>query len=121
MPTLIIRLIRSFTYRTIKYLILHNIPLSISVHNLQSRILQEIHENPIYESYRSIPFDTLKIYAHPQATKTANRVINLDHEEWILINPNETLESAGIEHETEISFFYRQDYEKFKTNPEEKW
>lgn len=64
--------------------------------------------------------DTLKIYAHAYGTKTSNRVINLDHDDWIL-DPSMTLKMCGIQNETELSFFNRLDYEQFKVHPEEKW
>ncbi|KAG5440002.1 hypothetical protein PCK2_000694 [Pneumocystis canis] len=52
--TIIIRLIKSFIYRTIKYLILHEIDLEqTTVNELQQRIHR----------------DTLKIYAHAYQTK----------------------------------------------------
>jgi len=32
-----------------------------------------------------------------------------------------TLEEAGLENETTLSFYKQADYDEFKANPEEKW
>ncbi len=70
-------------------------------------------------------------------TQTTNLIINLDHDEWILSDSSKTLVEIGartsflphpsllishnklifIENETELSFFNREAYETFKTNP----
>ncbi|KAG4301257.1 hypothetical protein PCK1_002567 [Pneumocystis canis] len=139
--TITIRLIKSFVYRTIKYLILHEVNLEqTTVYELQQRIQkgikyrknkkQEIKTRSEFNTYATYPFghfpivyniDTLKIYAYAHKTKTSNRVINLDHDEWIL-DPIMTLATCGIrKHETELSFFRMSDYEQFKACPEEKW
>ncbi|KAG5438693.1 hypothetical protein PCANB_002413 [Pneumocystis canis] len=119
--TITIRLIKSFVYRTIKYLILHEVNLEqTTVYELQQRIQKEIKTRSEFNTYATYPFDTLKIYAYAHKTKTSNRVINLDHDEWIL-DPIMTLATCGIQHETELSFFRMSDYEQFKACPEEKW
>ncbi|KAG4304974.1 hypothetical protein PORY_001649 [Pneumocystis oryctolagi] len=122
---LTIRLIKSFVHRTIKYLVLHNVDLArTTVFALQQRIQKEIINRPGFQAYATVPFDTLKIYAHAHGTKvsqTSNRVINLDNDEWILSDPSMTLIACGVQHETELSFFRRVDYEQFKTEPHEKW
>ncbi|KTW27373.1 hypothetical protein T552_02352 [Pneumocystis carinii B80] len=121
MAVLTIRLIRSFTYRVIKYLVLREINLEkTTVKDLQTLIFNEIYKNPEYKAYQTSKFDTLKIYVHSQRTKTSNRIINLDNDEWIL-DPCMTLECCGVENETELSFFNRSEYEQFKANPQEKW
>jgi hypothetical protein len=63
-------------------------------------------------------------------------IINLDHDEWILDDESAILAEIGfgfchfsrmigviankwhVENETEVSFFNRELYEKFKLNPE---
>ncbi|EMR08699.1 hypothetical protein PNEG_02877 [Pneumocystis murina B123] len=95
MAILTIRLIRSFTYRVIKYLVLCEINLEkTTVKDLQTLIFNEIYKNPEYKAYQLPKFDTLKIYVHSQSAKTSNRIINLDHDEWIL-DPCMTLERCG--------------------------
>ncbi|KAG5513178.1 hypothetical protein PMAC_001548 [Pneumocystis sp. 'macacae'] len=94
---LTIRLIKSFVHRTIKYLVLHDVDLEkTTVFELQQRIQKEISKRLTFQSYSTFPFDTLKIYAHAHGSKTSNRVINLDHEEWILLDPSMTLLAYGV-------------------------
>lgn len=71
-----------------------------------------------------------------------NLIINLDHDDWILTDPEATLQSVGCgesglhpspqlgdlgvladlaENETELSLFNRKDYEEFKKDPETRW
>jgi hypothetical protein len=40
--------------------------------------------------------DTLKLYTKAHGSKTTNLIINLDHDEWILDDPEATLTSLGI-------------------------
>ena len=65
--------------------------------------------------------------------QTTNLIINLDHDEWILDDDNAVLATIGFgmsllyvrigcltflaENETEVSFFNRELYEKFKADP----
>jgi len=66
--------------------------------------------------------DTLKIYTKAHGAKTTNLIINLDHDEWILGDDATALIDAGFENETEVSFFDREMYEKFKSgNAETRW
>ncbi|KTW28230.1 uncharacterized protein T551_02649 [Pneumocystis jirovecii RU7] len=119
---LTVRLIKSFVHRTIKYLVLHDVDLEqTTVSEFQQRIQREISKQPAFQLYSTFPFDTLKIYSHAYGSKTSNRVINLDHEEWMLLDPSMTLSAYGVQHETELSFFRRSDYEQFKVTLEEKW
>jgi len=74
-----------------------------------------------WKAYRGGTYDTLKIYAQAHGSKTSNLIINLDHDDWILDDDSAILSSLGFENETEVSFFNRELYEAFKTNPETKW
>ncbi|KAG7883043.1 hypothetical protein KL925_000438 [Ogataea polymorpha] len=84
-------------------------------------------EEPLTSTARprkGVNYDTLKIYTHAHGSKTMNLVINMDHDDdWILdLDDNtRTLVDYGIANETELSIFNREEYEKFKANPEEKW
>jgi len=74
-----------------------------------------------WKAYRGGTYDTLKIYVQAHGSKTSNLIINLDHDDWILDDDSAVLSSLGFENETEVSFFNRELYEAFKTNPETKW
>ncbi|KAF9583586.1 hypothetical protein BGW38_009112, partial [Lunasporangiospora selenospora] len=117
--TLTIRVIKSFEYRTTKNLILHNVDLiNTTVGQLRDLIIEKVKTAPGFRPYQNVVFDTLKLYTKAHGAKTMNLIINMDQDEdWILSNDNDTLESKGIENETEISIFNRELYETYKQNP----
>jgi hypothetical protein len=119
MATLTIRLIKSFEYRTTKNLILHDIDLSITTEELEQIILQKVREEPQFKVYKTVPFDTLKIYFLKHGNKSQNLIINLDDHGYL--TQGKSLTSQGIENETEISYFNRELYTAFKQNPNIKW
>ncbi|CAG8432957.1 11018_t:CDS:2 [Diversispora eburnea] len=80
--TLTIRLIKNFEYRTVKYLILHEV-------NLEATTVEEL-KNIIKEN-------TLKLYTKAHGAKAQNLTINLDHDEWIFENDETTLISHKLE------------------------
>ncbi|GCF01299.1 altered inheritance rate of mitochondria protein 29 [Zygosaccharomyces mellis] len=123
--TITVRVIKSFPYRNVKNLILQNYDLrSKTPKDLLLDCQQRISTEGAFRPFRSVQFDSLKVYTHAHGFKTINLVINFDHDEdWILdINDNEKkLYQYGIANETEISLFKWEDYVNFKANPEEKW
>ncbi|CAD6569518.1 MAG: hypothetical protein CYPHOPRED_003407 [Cyphobasidiales sp. Tagirdzhanova-0007] len=120
---LTIRLIKSFEYRTTKNLVLQHVDLrTTTVAHLKEQVLSEISKLPALKAYRLAKLDTLKLYTKAHGAKTTNLIINLDKDDWILDDPNATLLSdSPIENETEISFFHRELFEAFKSNPVQKW
>ncbi|KAF8326096.1 uncharacterized protein EI90DRAFT_2976090, partial [Cantharellus anzutake] len=120
--TITVRVIKSFTYRTEKSLVLHHVNLEeITVGQLKERVKQTIKTQPAWKAYKTVELDTLKLYTKAHGAKTANLIINLDHDDWILDDNTVVLASHGLENESEVSFFNRKDYEAFKLNPETKW
>ncbi|KAG6811172.1 hypothetical protein H0H92_008656 [Tricholoma furcatifolium] len=116
--TLTVRIIKSFQYRTERSLVLHNINLlSTTVADLKDAARNVVHTQGPWKPYRSVTLDTLKLYTKAHGAKTTNLIINLDHDEWILDNDNKTLAECGFENETEVSFFNRELYDKFKLDP----
>ncbi|GAA96065.1 hypothetical protein E5Q_02726 [Mixia osmundae IAM 14324] len=120
--TLTIRVIKSFAYRSTKNLILHHVDLtSTTVGQLKARVILDIQTAPGFKPYRNAKLDTLKLYTKAHGAKTTNLIINMDNDEWILDDDGATLATMGLENETEVSFFGREDYEAFKKDPETKW
>ncbi|WWC85680.1 uncharacterized protein L201_000546 [Kwoniella dendrophila CBS 6074] len=119
--TLTIRIIKSFEFRTQKSMVLKGINLElITVNELMNLVREEVKKQSGYKPYRTLVLDTMKLYTVAHGHKTTNLIINLDHDEWIL-DPTKTLKEIGAQNETEISFFNRESYDKFKANPEIKW
>jgi len=117
-----IRVVRSLAYRNVKNLVIKGIDLAtMTVGQLEKLICDRIQSTPGFGPYRNHKCDTLKIYTLKHGHKSNNLTMNLDHDEWILADKSATLAFAGIEDETELSFFNREEYEEFKKNPEVKW
>ncbi|KAG8925991.1 hypothetical protein FRC03_005918 [Tulasnella sp. 419] len=120
--TLTIRVIKSFTFRTEKSLVLHDVNLeTLTVGQLKEQVRQAVKTLPGWKPYRTVELDTLKLYTKAHGAKTTNLIINLDHDEWIYEDEDATLANLGIENESELSIFNHKDYEEFKANPETKW
>ena len=81
----------------------------------------EIKNRTGWKVYRAAKLDTFKLYTHAHGSKTTNLIINLDHEDWVMLDRSRTLASYGIRHESELSYFNRDDYLAFLLNPEERW
>lgn len=123
MAVLTVRVIKSFPYRTIKNHVFPNVDLTTTTAaQLLDMVKQVCATGAGFRAYRNVDLDTLKVYTHAHGSKTMNLVINMEHDDdWILADPNKTLIDYGVENETEISAFNRDQYEEFKKNPEEKW
>lgn len=122
--TLTIRVIKSFPYRNVKNFVLQDYDLlNKTAKDLFDDSLKKINSDGSFRPYRNVQYDCLKIYTHAHGSKTVNLVINFEHDEdWILsLENHKKLHEYGIENETEISLFNKQDYLAFKANPEEKW
>ncbi|GJQ08333.1 hypothetical protein GpartN1_g124.t1 [Galdieria partita] len=116
-----IRLIKSFEYRNIRYLLLKNILPSTTGRELKQLIDIKIRSSPNLATFVNCPFDTIKVYTlSDQSFKDQSLVINFDHEDWI-IRDNETLQSKGISSGAEVSYFNMEQYQRFKENPIMKW
>jgi len=74
-----------------------------------------------WKPYLNVVLDTVKLYTKAHGAKTTNLIINLDHDEWVLDDDSKSLADYGFENETEVSFFNRELYEQFKTNPQTSW
>ena len=120
-----VRIIKSFPFRNIRNHVLQHIDLANTTpKQLMELIKQTIKTEGSLRPYRNVEFDTIKIYTHAHGTKTMNLVINMDHDDdWVLDLNDEThsLSSYGIENETELSVYRREDYEAYRLNPVDKW
>ncbi|KAN0040487.1 hypothetical protein ACTA71_008824 [Dictyostelium dimigraforme] len=117
---LIIRVIRSFEYRTIKNLILKDIDLNTNVSDFKKLVLEKIQTTPGFTPFKTKQYDSMKIFFVPHGQKPNNLTINIENDHFFL-NNNKSLTENGVVYETEISFFVMEDYLKYKENPENKW
>jgi Uncharacterized conserved protein (DUF2340) len=113
--TITVRLIKSFTYRTFKNIVLH-VPRSTRVSDLK---LKSIEAAQAFRAFKTHPFDALKLYVKAHGSKTSNLIINLDDGE--ILGDEMTLAEYGFESNDEISFFNMKEYMEFKDDPQVKW
>ncbi|KAJ2131067.1 hypothetical protein EV180_007056, partial [Coemansia sp. RSA 518] len=73
-----------------------------------------------FKPFRTVKFDTLKIYTQAFGNKTQNLIINLE-DAGFLEDGDAILQDVGIISETELSLFNREAYDAFKKNPAIKW
>ncbi|WVQ85218.1 hypothetical protein IAT38_007383 [Cryptococcus sp. DSM 104549] len=119
--TITVRVIKSFEFRTQKSMVLQHLDLSeLTVAALMDLVRERMKTAPGFKPYKTLVLDTMKLYTVAHGHKTTNLIINLDHDEWIL-DPSKKLVDIGAQNETEISFFNRESYDKFKLDPEVKW
>lgn len=120
---LTVRIIKSFPYRNVRNHVYQHVDLTKTTpRQLLEMVQHTIASEGSLRPYRTCQLDTLKIYTHAHGTKTINLVINMDHEDWILdLDSDRPLADFGVENETELSVFNRDDYEAYKANPEDKW
>jgi hypothetical protein len=121
--SLTIRLIRSFEFGNVKYMVLTSeVSPDMTVAELKALVLAKVAALGAFRMFRTMTLDTFKIYTLTQGAKTSNRTINLDRDaDWILDDEGRTLGSYGIISESELSFFHGADYERYRVNPTLKW
>ena len=113
--TVTVRLIRSFEYRTVRLLVLHNINLDTETpKDLLKRVEEVIDRDANYKIFRNFPLglilgapyslvltllflDTLKIYVQPQASKSNHLVINFDEDSHLYFTGRtDSLAACGV-------------------------
>ncbi|XP_069110898.1 UPF0538 protein C2orf76 homolog [Argopecten irradians] len=119
---LTVRLIRSFEYRNIKPLVFQNVDFSQTVETFMQTVDNDLKTKPgIPPPFRTFKYDTMKILHQAHGSKTSDPCINTDQDEKLILSPSDTLHDSGIKHETELSYFKREDYEKYKADPKLTW
>jgi hypothetical protein len=89
---------------------------------LQSVNYLGLREEKGMERYANHPYDTLKMYVHAHGAKSSNLVINLGGDDSLIMDDlTKTLGDYGVQNETELSYFGREEYEKYKLDPVTKW
>ena len=119
--TIVVRLIRSFEYRNVMNMVVHDFDTSKTTEELMDFILKEIQKESKYLTHRKKIYDTLKLYTKAHSMKSQHLVINFAEDETKILINGKTLEEQGIENETELSCFNLEEYIAFKKNPEMKW
>ncbi|XP_064420035.1 UPF0538 protein C2orf76 homolog isoform X2 [Latimeria chalumnae] len=103
--TLTVRLVRSFEHRNFKSMVYQKVNLNQSVK----------------EFIAFLQNDTLKIIHQAHGAKTNELVVSLEDDDKLMLKEDSVLKSAGVAHETELAFFCKEDYEKYRANPMTTW
>ncbi|KAI9468738.1 hypothetical protein LPJ78_005950 [Coemansia sp. RSA 989] len=115
-----VRVIKSFEYRTSRNMVIPVNTATTTVGDLKQQCLKVIGEDAKFKPYRTVEFDTLKIYTQAFKNKTQNLIINLE-DSGFLDDNEKLLKDVDVQSETELSFFNRKAYEEYKVNPVMKW
>ncbi|KAI8089576.1 uncharacterized protein BX664DRAFT_333374 [Halteromyces radiatus] len=118
-----IRCIKSFEYRTCKSLVLQHVNLeTTTVGDLKQIVRDKIKTTSGWKPYLNVVFDTLKLYTVAHGHKTMNLIINMEDDDRLIYSDDSAaLAWLGVENETELSFFNREQYEEYKKHPDMKW
>ena len=125
--TVTVRLIKSFEYKNFRNVVFQNLDLSIiNLGDLEKMTRERIEANPIltrlFPVTSSIPLDTFKRYYTRHSAKTNNAIINVGEDDKLVIHDYVSkLNEIGFNHETEISWFNWEEYQKFCNDPTFKW
>ncbi|KAJ2296033.1 hypothetical protein IWW55_005238 [Coemansia sp. RSA 2706] len=91
-----------------------------TVDKLKEICQDKINTDSKFKPYRTVKFDTLKIYTQPFKNKTQNLIINIDNTGFL--NDNKALlKDVDVYNETELSFFNLEAYKQFEKDPVMKW
>ncbi|GIQ84730.1 uncharacterised protein family UPF0538 [Kipferlia bialata] len=94
-----------------------SVKLSSTIGDLKAEVDRKIKEESKFRMLRNVPLTVFKVYVADQAGKPTNIVINLGHDELILVDMDQTLAEAGIAAGTEISYFGGVEYERWRVDP----
>lgn len=125
--TVTVRLIKSFEYKNFRNVVFHNLNLTaLSLGDLQQLTMQRIEASPLlvrlFPKDSLVPLDTFKRYYTRHAAKTNNAIINVgEDDKMVILDMEGKLADLGLTHETEISWFNWEEYQKFCNDPQFKW
>ncbi|KCV73330.1 hypothetical protein H696_00871 [Fonticula alba] len=118
---LTIRVIRSITFRNSRNLILRNINLKTTTgRDLLEMSLAAIATESAFRPFRTITFDTLKIYHTAHMSKKGDLIINTGSEHLVL-DPHMSLWDSGVRNESEISLYNKAMYLEYLADPRQLW
>ncbi|KAK2839376.1 hypothetical protein Q5P01_013116 [Channa striata] len=117
-----VRLVRSFEQRNYKPVVFHGVSLEQTVQNFIRFVRDDIATRPgLPPPFKKYAYDTMKIIHQPHGAKTNELVMSLEDDDKLILQDNQTLNAAGVANETELAFFRREDYGKYKANPQTAW
>ncbi|CAN2389066.1 Chromosome 2 open reading frame 76 [Pristimantis euphronides] len=120
--TVTVRLVRSFEHRNFRPVVYRDVGLNQTVQEFLEFVKEDVAlRNDLPPPFRRHSYDTMKIIHQPHGAKTNDLVISLEDDETLILKTQQTLQEAGVAHETELAFFYEADYRQYKKNPVSAW
>ncbi|XP_071943790.1 UPF0538 protein C2orf76 homolog isoform X2 [Antedon mediterranea] len=94
---LTVRLIRSFEHRNIKPVIFKDVDLNMTVKNFIVLVKSDILTRPgLLPPFRKYGFDSMKIQHKAHGSKTSDPTINIEDDELLMMEEEQTLLECGI-------------------------
>ncbi|XP_041118130.1 UPF0538 protein C2orf76 homolog isoform X2 [Polyodon spathula] len=119
---LTVRLVRSFEHRNFKPIVFQNVSLNQTVNAFIAFVRNDITTRPgLPPPFKKHEYDTMKIIHQAHGAKTNELVMSLEDDDKLLLREGTTLKAAGVANETELAFFWMEDYERYKANPTSIW
>ncbi|KAK6483000.1 UNVERIFIED_CONTAM: hypothetical protein FKN15_033516 [Acipenser sinensis] len=119
---LTVRLVRSFEHRNFKPVVFQNVSLDQTVKAFIAFVRNDITTRPgLPPPFKKHAYDTMKIIHQAHGAKTNELVMSLEDDDKLLLREDTTLKAAGVANETELAFFWKEDYERYKANPITMW
>ncbi|XP_076326947.1 UPF0538 protein C2orf76 homolog isoform X1 [Tachypleus tridentatus] len=117
-----VRLIRSFEHHNVRPVVFKNIDPNQTVSSFKNTVLTDIKKRTgLPPPVKNYDYDTLKIQHQAHGAKSNDPIINTERDEELILQDHRTLAESNVRTETELSFFKRMDYIKYKENPHLSW
>jgi len=113
---LVIRLVRSFTHKNIRNLVIRGDADKFSLTNttvkelmilIRQKLCSDQINPPLPPPFKTFDFNCMKIEHQAFGSKTNNTVINCENDEELILNENLTLLECGVKNETKFPFSTR--------------
>lgn len=118
---LTVRIIKSFEYSNVKYLVVPDLNKDTTFDELAEKVQTILKNDSVCARYKPFEkYDSFKIYVYPMSAKPATLVINTDHPEWIISNTKDTLGKWGLGEGAEVSYYNRDEFVHFLECPQER-
>eukprot|EP00768_Dysnectes_brevis_P004371 gnl/Dysnectes_brevis/3139_a3908_1479.p1 GENE.gnl/Dysnectes_brevis/3139_a3908_1479~~gnl/Dysnectes_brevis/3139_a3908_1479.p1 ORF type:complete len:118 (-),score=9.91 gnl/Dysnectes_brevis/3139_a3908_1479:86-439(-) len=116
MLTIIFRLINSFEFSTVFYVVLKDLPETTTLEEVKSMLTDKVQTEGKYRPVRRkiLRFDTFKVYGKAGQAKSHNLTIAPTGREYHGEELGHGLADLGIENEMEVSFYIDSDYQAWK-------
>ncbi|XP_027146978.1 LOW QUALITY PROTEIN: UPF0538 protein C2orf76 homolog [Larimichthys crocea] len=113
---------QSFEHRNFRPVVFNGVNVELTVLDFMQLVRDDISTRPgLPPPFKKYSYDTMKIIHQAHGAKTNELVMSLDDDEKLILQHDQTLRAAGVDNETEVAFFRKEDYGLYKANPRTAW